>query len=370
MFRFIAAFSFVISMLGCAPIRHAPDAEPDELADAEPLLSRQTLPFQTVPEAYLTDFTPADNIDSPASWRAADGSTWLLATAKATDVLVVYDGDSGKSVKSVGSSGTGSGQFKRPNGISVIDNLVFVVERDNRRVQVLSLPAFKPLGSFGADLLVAPYGLWVTRSSGGYEVIVSDAYMSAANEDVPPPLSLLDKRFKRFHVDLTGGLTAKHLGDFGDTDAEGAIRIPESVWGDAENRRLLLSEEDQNSGTFLKVYGPDFRYSGQTVGKGLFKAQAEGIALWQCPDNSGFWITTDQYKDRSVFHVFERIGFAYVGSFAGNTTANTDGVWLNQGATAAFPQGVFFAVHDDQGVAAFDWRDIAKALSLPLACEG
>jgi 3-phytase len=29
-----------------------------------------------------------------------------------------------------------------------------------------------------------------------------------------------------------------------------------------------------------------------------------------------------------------------------------------------FPAGAFFAVHDDQAVAAFDWRDIASELGL------
>jgi 3-phytase len=369
MFRFIYALFISLALNACAGTKTTIDKEPDELAEKEPLLSEQKIAYQTIQESFLTALTPADNIDSPASWHAPDGTTWLLATAKATDLLVLYDGDTGKTMKSVGGSGAAAGQFRRPNGIFVIDNFVFVVERDNQRVQILSLPSLTSLGSFGADLLISPYGLWVNRSSGGYDVIVSDAYMSPANEDVPPPLGQLDKRFKRFRVDLSDGLTAKHVGNFGDTDAEGAILIPESVWGDAFNRQILLSEENQSTGTFLKVYGLDFKYSGQTVGKGLFKAQAEGITLWQCPDNTGYWITTDQYKDRSVFHVFERIGFAYVGSFAGSTTANTDGVWLHQTGTALFPMGVFYAVHDDQGVAAFDWRDIAKALSLPMTCK-
>ncbi|KAG1530373.1 hypothetical protein G6F50_017361 [Rhizopus delemar] len=34
--------------------------------------------------------TPADNIDSPAAWRAPDGALWLIATAKATDKLQRY----------------------------------------------------------------------------------------------------------------------------------------------------------------------------------------------------------------------------------------------------------------------------------------
>jgi len=50
--------------------------------------------------------------------------------------------------------------------------------------------------------------------------------------------------------------------------------------------------------------------------------------------------------------------------------ANTDGVWLQQAATARFPQGVFYAVHDDMGVGAFDWRDISAALGLKGSCEG
>jgi len=197
-------------------------------------------------------------------------------------------------------------------------------------------------------------------------VLVSDAYM---NGDLPPPLEQLDHRFKRYNVNMSGGFQAKHLGDFGNTDTEGAIRIPESIWGDADRDVLLLSEEDQLSGTYLKVYGSDYRYAGKSVGQGLFKAQAEGISLWQCPDGSGYWIATDQFKDRSLFHVFDRQDFSHKGAFAGKTTANTDGVWLNQRATRQFPNGVFYAVHDDQGVAAFDWRIIAEALDLRVSCE-
>ena len=46
----------------------------------------------TVAEAFLTPMTPEDNIDSPASWTTPDGQVWLIATAKATHKLVVYDG--------------------------------------------------------------------------------------------------------------------------------------------------------------------------------------------------------------------------------------------------------------------------------------
>src|SRR5690606_24833069 len=108
----------------------------------------------------------------PATWRAPDGKTWLIATGKASDQLLVYDGDSGELIRRVAGSGNAAGQLERPNGIFVVDNLVLVVERDNQRVQAFSLPDFKPLGSFGEAELQKPYGLWLMKRDAGYEVLV------------------------------------------------------------------------------------------------------------------------------------------------------------------------------------------------------
>ncbi|MEZ5546067.1 MAG: phytase [Lysobacteraceae bacterium] len=366
-------------LAGCATAPDAkPDAnpdvseyapEPDQGKDDDVTTARSGVKYTLVPEAFVSALTPDHNVDSPASWRAPGGATLLFATAKATDRVLVYDGDTGAFLHAAAGSGKALGQLDRPNGIFAIDDLLFVVERDNHRVQVFALPQVTPLGVFGADDLIQPYGLWLRQRDAGYEVLVSDAYMSEADEDVPPPLADLGRRFKRYAVMVRdGALHAELLGTFGDTNAKGAILIPESLWGDAANGRMLLSEEEQSGGTRLKLYGPDFHYADQDIGSGLFRAQAEGIALWQCPDGSGYWIATDQYTDKSVFHVFERENFEHLGAFAGRTTANTDGVWLNQAPTNAFPAGVFYAVHDDQAVAAFDWRDIARALELKQDC--
>ncbi len=357
--------------LGCATPDLAPTgSEPDENVEKDPLLSEAGIAHVVVPEAFITASMPEENLDSPASWRDAHGKRLLIATAKATDRLVVFDGDSGEKIRTVAGPGTALGQMRRPNGISVIDDLAFVVERDNHRVQVFELPGFKPLLVFGAANLKQPYGLWVHRTGqGAYEVIVSDNYMSAANEDVPPPLAELGQRFKRYRLSRLGtGWQASLTESFGDTGAAGAIRIAESVFGDVAHDRLLLAEEDVASGTRLREYGMDGRYRGRDIGASLFKAQAEGMALYACDDGSGYWIATDQFKDRSVFHLFDRTTLRHVGSFAGERTANTDGVWLDQDADARFPQGVFYAVDDDQAVAAFDWRDIAKAVKLDV-CE-
>jgi hypothetical protein len=81
-------------------------------------------------EQFHTDRDEGDNVDSPAVWHGPDGQHWLLATAKEGDTIIAFDATDGSLIKRFGKSGSGSGQFERPNGIAVIDDLVLVVERD------------------------------------------------------------------------------------------------------------------------------------------------------------------------------------------------------------------------------------------------
>lgn len=357
-------------LAGCAS---TPDREPDEIDGADPLLSQSGEPHVSIAEAFVTARTPRDNIDSPAAWRAPDGKTWLFATAKEGKGLVLYDGDTGATLRGVGTEGSRPGQFKRANGVAVSGDHLFVVERDNRRVQVLTLPGLATVATFGEGELRKPYGLYVRdHVSGELEVLVTDAYMigeDAKGDEIPPPLAELDQRVRRYLVRTDGdAVSVRSSGAFGDTTAAGAIRVPESLWGDVANDRLLVAEEDVATGTAYREYSLAGEFRGKTLGLGRFKAQAEGVTLWSCPDGSGYWLTTDQFKDLSLFHVFDRRTLQHLGAFAGKTVANTDGVWLHQAGTTRFPQGVFYAVHDDMAVGAFDWRDIASALKLQASC--
>jgi 3-phytase len=366
----LPALALLLASCTHAPLAGTADGrEPDEYEADDILLRNHDVPHVVVREAFITPATPDDNIDSPASWMQ-DGRRMLVATAKATDQLVVYDGDTGQRLRTVGGTGAALGQLQRPNGVATIDDrYLFVVERDNRRVQMFQLPEFTPLLAFGDDALQQPYGLWVRHKGDGFEVLVSDAYMAgedAKGDDIVPPLAQLDHRFRRYEVvRADGAWTARAAGAFGDTSPAGAIRVPESLFGDEANDRLLIAEEDVPTGTLLREYDLQGRYRGRDVGKGQYVAQAEGIALMRCADGSGWWVASDQFADRTVFHVFDRRSLAHVGSFAGEATGLTDGVWLDERGDARFPQGVFYASHLDLGVAAFDWRDIAAALKLP-----
>ena len=68
------------------------------------------------------------------------------------------------------------------------------------------------------------------------------------------------------------------------------------------------------------------------------------------------------------FRVFDRATLAPAGVFSGKVTSNTDGETVYAMPTPRFPAGALFALHNDVSLAAFDLRDIARALDLKGDC--
>ena len=310
---------------------------------------------------------------APAPKTAADAIlqeawVWLIATAKATHHLALYDADTGQRLRTVGGPGTAVGQFNRPNGIAVFGDLLFVAERDNHRVQAFRLPEFAPLGAFGADVLRSPYGLWVHEPAPGeLELFVTDSFMADFRTMTLPPMAELAGRVKRFQVRIEDGgkLETRLLGQFGDTGAAGALRMVESIAGDPAHGRLLIAEEDRRVGSTLRDYTLAGHYNGRSLA--TFDADAEGIALWACSAEDGYWVAVDQLTP-TRFRVFDRATLAPAGVFSGKVTSNTDGETVYAMPTPRFPAGALFALHNDVSLAAFDLRDIARALDLKGDC--
>ena len=324
----------------------------------------------TVPEAFVSIETPAEELDSAATWTTPDGHAWVILTAKSMQRLDVYDADTGALLRTVGGEGRAPGQFRRPNGIAVAGDRLFVVERDNHRVQVLSLPGFEPVGTFGEQELRSPYGLWINDTEPGeLEVYVTDSFMYGKHYDVVPPYAELDQRVRRYRVqfDQDGRLMANDGGSFGDTREEYALRMVESIAGDPRNDRMLVADEDTRHLSTLREYTFAGKFTGRSLPQDSFGAQAEGVALWTCPDGSGYWVAVDQLAPLTIFHLFDRTTLKPVGSFEGKTTSHTDGVALH-GPTQRFPSGALYAVHDDKALAAFDLRDVARTLRIAPTC--
>lgn len=359
-----------LALAGCATTRSDPPPPPSSTAQTtSPNAVRE------IAERYVGAATPAEELDSLATWTNPEGRRWLIASGKATDRLSVYDADTGALLRTIGGPGDAPGRFNRPNGLAVAGDALFVVERDNHRVQVLSLPGFAPVGSFGADALRSPYGLWLNPiAPGAFDAYVTDSFMEGPKHDVVPSLDQLDRRVHRFRVRLDGArLQAEDRGSFGDTSADGALRMVESIAGDPQHDRLLVADESTARegaihGSTLREYTLAGRYTGRSLPDRSFAAEAEGVVLWQCAGDAGYWIAVDQLSPLTVFHVFDRGDLRLRGSFRGRTTAFTDGIALHAGATPRFPSGALFAVHDDKAVAAFDLRDVVRTLGLAPGC--
>lgn len=315
-----------------------------------------------VTEAFLTPPSTADaNIDSVAIWRRGSPAL-LIATAKTGNTLPVYDATTGQYLRSIGEPGPGPGQMQRPNGILVLDDLAFVVERDNHRLQVFALPEGKALLTFGSGELRRPYGIAGYADGDGYVLFVTDNYEHP--DGTYPPDSALDRRVHRFRVTKRStGLDATHETAFGDTSGPGVLRKVETIGVDREYQRLLVAEEDA-AVRELRVYSPEGRYMDQSIA-GFFATEPEGVALIECGEE-GYWLATDQHEEtaKNVFHVFDRRTLAHRGAFRGATTHTTDGVVMSMGTLGALQGGVFYALHNDEQVAAFEWEAIAKALRL------
>jgi 3-phytase len=317
----------------------------------------------TVEEEYLTPRDEQDNVDSPAIWHGAGGEHWLLATAKETDVILAYDATNGRLIKRFAGSGVDPGQLDRPNGIAVIDSFVFIVERDNNRIQVFSLPSFRSVGIAGQTELLRPYGLTVFKTDTlTYQVYVTDNYEDPGEQ--VPASEELDERIIHFAFEYEDG---RMYGDvektFGATSGDGMLNVVESIAADTLFNRLLIADEFEQEKN-IKIYNLQGKFTGQVLGDSLFRYEPEGIALYSTGDSTGYWFTTDQDEKDNRFYIFDRRSLDYLGSYTGKTTSNTDGIALSSRAFGDFEGGAFFAVHDDGNVAAIQLKTVLDSLNL------
>lgn len=335
------------------------------------LTAADRAPVPVIKELFFTTDQSRENIDSPAVWHGPEGQSWLLATSKAGHSVNVFDAVNGAMLQRVGGLGLELGQFNRPNGIWVVDDMALVVERDNRRVQVLELPSMRPLTSFGEGELEKPYGLYVhPLGEGLYGVYVTDAYETA--DEAIPADSALDHRIKHYLLEREG-LTAEGEWEqsFGATSGMGRLFVVESIYGDPVHDHLLIAEElESGEGSqMVKVYDLAGNFSGKVFGQGVFTSQVEGIALYTTSETEGYWFVADQSKSKNLFHIFDRVSFEHVGTFRGERTLNTDGIWISQKPLPRYPEGVLYACENDRAVSAFCLQEVLAVLDLPLSSK-
>lgn len=361
-------------------------------------------------------------MDSLAVWHPSPSfsrTPWLIATAKATDALLIYDAATGSLIRRHSPS-EASAKMSRPNGVAKLEGLdvICVIERDGHRAQLLGLPDLDLIATFGEAELKRPYGLsvltkGVTQVEGGgvqreYEIFVTDNYIREIEKvEAPkegeteeeqdkrksenrkrkvPPSDLLFERVKKFKITIETSSTTKKqqhrliaskpdnhfVQHFGEVSGPGVLHKVESILVDPFHQTLLIADEIEHAKN-VKVYWLNGTFTGTIIGTGIFEHEPEGIALYDCPHapGKGYIVMTDQHRRANRFFVFDRETYELRGAFMGHDIANTDGITLTQVPFAGkkFRNGAFYAVHADGSVGAIAWHRIAKVLKLELTCD-
>ena len=298
------------------------------------------------------------DVDSPVFWDGKGQDPQVLVTAKQGNDVLFIDAQSGQLAYRRGAVGREDGQLQRPNGIAVTGDIAWIVERDNRRVQLFSLPAMESLGSFGQEVLRKPYGISVIYSAGEtdvYRVYVTDDYGST---EIAVGSS---GKVKIFDVKLAGNIEVQATAAFGYEDTVPLLGKVESIMADPLHGRLLVADEEAK---LVRVYSLAGEYLDVSLGSGLIQGDAEGIALYEGANEEGYWILTDQGRRRNRFLLFGRTDLSYVGNFEISGVSNTDGIAVTADAVGSHKEGVLFVVNDDAGLSAISWVDLINRLSL------
>jgi 3-phytase len=321
-----------------------------------------------VKQVWSSTGTHYSNTDSLAACPADNGRVRVFATAKDGHAVDVFDAETGRFVRRIGRRGKAMGEFGYPNGVVTVEfpartqaaaheparHAFLVIERDNARVQAFWADNYQPAGAFGRQFLHRPYGAAVSYQDGAILLYVTDTEVMPADT---VQVFRLQKQGNR--------ITAMHVRSFGEDHGKGRILEAESVVVDDRLGRVLLCDEDPSQRD-VKVYSLDGRFTGVTFGGDYVKREPEGIIVWEGP-KGGCVVLTDQQKDLSVWHVFDRRDYRHIAAWTGDpVVANTDGICLYPKEFGPFKQGAFFAVHDDQDVRAYDWLAILAVLPTKL----
>ena len=278
---------------------------------------------------FYTKSYPNSNLDSIAFWKRKSKAL-LFVSAKSEGSVHIYNAKNGKYMgKKIG--------FKRPNGLLVLNNILYVVDRDSKSVILFSIPDLKEIKSFGVGILQKPYGITGWSHNNKHIIYVTDNF----NPGEPSK-----NRIHKWNIYLPN---VKYLGTHGSV----LFKTVESIACDKKNNRLLVADEDRsvkkitvlNLKTGVKISSPFDNFK--------FENDPEGIALLKM-NGCGYWITTDQSKTSNKFYVFNRDNLKYKTTLKLKGVSNTDGIAVGKIGN----NYTLYVVDNDKRIGAFKINNI------------
>ncbi len=218
---------------------------------------KRAVDFKEIEETFLSKIKPEENISSYVFWHGENSEHQAITLTEKSDALVVYDAKKGTVIRRFGRTGTEKGEFKRPCDIAIADNILFVLERGNHRVQVLEVPGLTTLGFIGTDRLKKPSSLAVYRvEHGAFYLYIVDTVESKGKQIEHVLRFSVGKAVTTIHNN--------YLQTFGYSPEGGFLNNVESIAVDPVNKNLLLTEGDR-AGKKIKVYTLDGEFTGKII---------------------------------------------------------------------------------------------------------
>ena len=210
-----------------------------------------------IEEAFLTEKKSLETMSSVAFWHGSQGQHQAIATLEYSDVLVVYDAIKGTIIKRIGKPGTKTGEFKNPIDLEVVEDLIFVLDSGNHRVQVLKLPDFTPFGIVGSERLKNPSKLTIYFIEPGcYYLYVADSYEQADDKTV---------NILRYSIATAlVGVSSDYLLTFGYSPDAGYLRNVETLAVDQAHKNLIIVEKE-TAQKVIKQYTLDGEFTGKRI---------------------------------------------------------------------------------------------------------
>ena len=338
-----------------------------DLSPSSPV-ARQIASPASIEPRWEQPMPASTGLASLAAWEDGAGGLHVYASDTANGSLLVLDGATGTALAEGNSP-----RLAAPTALFVIDDVLFVVEQDERRVLALGLPDLRPLGTVGDGGLIRPTSLFARHTDvDSYLLYVADDY---DNDGRVPPDRDLNRRIKTYQVTLgrddgvggqPQGIAAERVGQLGETEGDGILRRVGAMAGDPFYDHLLIAERDTANDSGLRVYGFAGKYRNARLDRGLFRQRATGVALRACDNGRGHWFASDD-ADGSPVLLMDRASLRPAGAFR-PAGATADALWYQENAGSSFPSGVLL-VRQGGAISAFDWRDIAREPGLDSACR-
>jgi len=310
-------------------------------------------------ENLISDSFDLKNLDSLDIYK-----DYLFVTAKNTDELLVFDKRTLILLQSIQKI-SGAPQFNKPNGIKIIDNLLFVTnvrQKKNGSLQIFTILELETgIKSFiklkfltQVNKLRMPYGIDVVKlpnppMKNFYVYVIFLACNNFENNGEIIEYRLIvnfDSTIKELK------LLKRNL-PMNPKSYIHTLGFIESIKADFDNKKLFIADETNQIVYTFPLFS--IRWDENKI---LFdgfnkKNDPEGIAI-----SEKYIVLTQQgaTAKETLFHVFDRNSLKHIGHFYGRNTKNTDGIVVDP------ETNYMYTIDDDRRVSKFNLNDIVEKL--------